>query len=262
MFMTEKKPPTRVWAVLIWLALIIGMIWLAIPKQASSQTPMEVGPVQPHQSADPFTLYPNGLEFDVYRKGSRIGRHKVSFEQDGDQLIVDTDFKLKVKLLFVTAYKFTFKATGVWEDGQLVSVQGDVNDNGDKRKIDAFVKDDGKFFTTGKKGEFVADSWVYPTNHWNIGAVDSRVVLNTLNGDLAEVEVIRHGIETVDTKAGPVQAEKFEYTGQLRDTNVWYDSAGRWVKMVFTTKTGETIEHVCRECGLVRSVEQASAADM
>ena len=260
MLMTEKKPPTRIWAILIWLTIIIGLIWLAgTPRLASSQTIVEVAPAVPHKTVDPFSLYPKGLEFDVYRKGSRVGRHKVKFKKDGDQLIVENEFKLKVKVLFVTAYKFVFEATGTWVDGALQSMKGNVNDNGKKVKIDAYVGEDGRFYTTGKRGAFVANSWVYPTNHWNIGAVDQNVVLNTLNGNLAQVEVVRHGIETVETAVGPVAAEKFEYTGDLRDTNVWYDRRGRWVKMVFTTKSGETISHVCRECGLVQSMEQASA---
>jgi hypothetical protein len=260
MLMTEKKPPTRIGTILVWLILIIGMLWLAIPKQASSQTLMEAGHVASHESADPFKLYPNGIEYDVYRKGKKIGQHKVIFKREDGQLIVDTEFKIKVKIFFVTVYRFIFDVAGTWQDGKLVSMTGEVNDNGKKIKIDAYVDYDGKFYTTGKKGAFVADTWVYPTNHWNIGAVDQSVVLNTLTGNLVKVEVVRHGIETVETVTGPVEAEKFEYTGDLRDINVWYDSEGRWVKMVFTTKAGETIELVCRQCGLVNDLEQASAS--
>jgi len=250
------------WAFLLWLALIVGLIWLATPTPASSETVVEIAALAPHKAVDPLDLYPTGIEFEVYRKGSRIGRHKVKFKQEGDLLIVENEFKVKVKILFVTAYKFVFDAVGTWKDGALVSMKGDVNDNGKKVKIDAVVKEDGKFYTIGKKGEFIADSWVYPTNHWNVGAVDQSLVLNTLNGNLAEVAVVRHGIETIETVAGPISAEKFEYTGDLRDTNVWYDSEGRWVKMVFTTKSGETIEYVCRECGVTGRPEQASAVGL
>ena len=251
------------WAFLIWLALIVGLIWLATPRPVSAQDMLELSVLASHKAIDPFELYPSGIEFDVYRKGSRIGRHIVRFAQDGDFLIVESEFKIKVKILFVTAYKFVFDAVGTWKDGALVSMKGDINDNGKKFKIDAEVKEGGSFYTIGKKGEFVAESWVYPTNHWNIGAVDQSVVLNTLNGNLAKVEVVRHGIETIETVKGPISAEKFEYTGELRDTNVWYDRDGRWVKMVFTTKSGETIEHVCRECGVAAGApKQVSAADL
>jgi len=240
----------------------MGTMCLAIPRSPLSQTFFDVGPVASHQSADPFILYPVGLEFDVLRKGKRVGSHKVSFGRDGDQLVVKSEMKLKVKVFFVTAYKFVFEANGVWQGGALVSIKGNVNDNGKKIEIDAYRNDDGKFFTTGKKGEFVADSWVYPTTHWNIGSVDQSAVLNTLTGNLDKVLVRRHGIETIETLTRSIEAEKFEYTGDLRDTNVWYDREGRWVKMVFTTKSGETIEYVCRECGVIKSLDQASASEL
>ncbi|MFL2771303.1 MAG: DUF6134 family protein [Rhodospirillaceae bacterium] len=260
--MTKKNH--RILRNYIWIPLLylIGMMSLVIPGSPSAQTLFEVGPVTSHESADPFILYPVGLKFDVFRKGTRVGSHKVSFGRDGDQLIVESEFKLKVKVFFVTAYKFVFEATGIWQGGALVSIKGNVNDNGKKIKIDAYRDDDGKFFTTGKKGEFVADSWVYPTTHWNIGSVDQSAVLNMLTGNLDKVLVRRLGIETIETLTGSLEAEKFEYTGDLRDTNVWYDREGRWVKMVFTTKSGETIEYVCRECGVVNIIDQASASEL
>ncbi len=274
--MTKKKPPTRIWAILLWVTLILGMIWLASPRPASSQSiedssegsvisdkPVLVemtGPVK-HSGTDPFELYPNGLEFDVYRKGSRVGTHEVIFEKEGNSWKVTSKFKLRVKVLFVTAYRFDFESKGVWRDGILQSLVAETNDNGKESSVDAYLADDGKFYATGRKGPFVTNSWVYPTTHWNVGAVDSDVVLNTLNGQLAKVEVLGQGIESVETQEdGPVEAERFEYTGELRDTVLWYDSAGRWVRMRFTTKEGETLDYVCRECGLPDVPEQISDA--
>ncbi|MEQ8735272.1 MAG: DUF6134 family protein [Rhodospirillaceae bacterium] len=274
--MTNKKPPTRMWAILLWVTLILGMIWLASPRTASSQsiddaTEKEVLPENPvlvemtqpagRSGTDPFELYPNGLEFDVYRKGNRVGTHEVTFEKDAGSLKVTSKFKLRVKVLFVTAYKFDFESTGLWRDGILQSLVAETNDNGKESSVDAYLSEDGKFYATGRKGPFVTNNWVYPTTHWNVGAVESDVVLNTLNGQLAKVEVLRKGIELVETKeGGSVDAERFEYTGELRDTIVWYDSDGRWVRMKFTTKQGETLDYVCRECGFPGVSEQISDA--
>ncbi|MEQ9444929.1 MAG: DUF6134 family protein [Rhodospirillaceae bacterium] len=274
--MTNKKPPTRMWAILLWVSLILGMIWLATPRPASSQSmedasgddvvfgePVLVEMSEPvgRSGTNPFELYPNGLEFDVYRKGSRVGTHKVTFEEDDNAWVVTSTFKLRVKVLFVTAYKFDFESTGVWRDGILQSLVAETNDNGKESSVDAYLSEDGKFYATGRKGPFVTNNWVYPTTHWNVGAVESDVVLNTLNGQLAKVEVLRKGIELVETKGGgAVDAERFEYTGELRDTIVWYDSDGRWVRMKFTTKQGETLDYVCRECGFPGVSEQISDA--
>lgn len=276
MLMTEKKPPTRAWAILVWMTLIAGLIWLASGPEALSQTrsnsdasmPEKIGLVevpvlkpQQRSSTDPFALYPDGLRFDVYRKGSRVGRHTVEFKKDGDVLKVESHFKLKVKILFVTAYKYEFHSLGVWKNGEFQSVKAEINDNGNKQTVDGFVDASGRFFSKGYKGEFVAESWVYPTNHWNVGAVDSDVVLDTLNGRLSKVEILQQGIESIETRNnGAIDAERFEYTGELNDVIVWYDRDGRWVGMKFTTLKGETLTYVCRECGLPDSQDQISDA--
>ncbi|MBT4739967.1 MAG: hypothetical protein HOO09_06230 [Rhodospirillaceae bacterium] len=276
MLMTEKKPPTRIWAVLIWITLMAVLIWLASGPDALSQTldgdadaiPVSTEPVevqvlepQPRSSIDPFELYPNGLEFDVYRKGSRVGRHKVKFERDGDLLKVESHFKLKVKVLFITAYKYEFHAHGVWKDGVFQSVKAEINDNGNESSVDAYLDESGKFYSTGYKGSFVAANWIYPTNHWNVGAVDSDVVLDTLNGRISKVDILRQGIEAIDTrKDGLVDAERFEHTGELKNVIVWYDRDGRWVGMKFTTNKGETLHYVCRKCGLSDAQDQISEA--
>lgn len=276
MLMTEKKPPTRAWAILLWMTLIAGLIWLASGPEALSQpsqsadaqnpavagvVSVEVSEPQQRSTTDPFVIYPDGLEFDVYRKGSRVGRHTVEFKKDGSLLKVESHFKLKVKVLFVTAYKYEFHSVGVWEDGAFQSVKAEINDNGKKSSVDAFMNESGKFYSTGRKGEFVADSWVYPTNHWNVGAINSKVVLDTLTGQISKVEILRQGINPVDTrKDGAVDAEQFEYTGELNDVIVWYDQEGRWVGMRFTTKKGETLTYVCRECGLPDTQDQISDA--
>jgi len=275
--MTDKKHASRVWVIVLWLTIIAGLIWLAAPRSASSQEAsdavaedastipeepimVQVGPKQPHEPIDPLELYPEGLEFNVYRKGSRVGRHKVEFETEDGELRVRSHFKLKVKVLFVTAYKFEFESLGVWRDGVLQSMTAETNDNGKESSVEAYLAEDGKFYATGRKGSYIADKWVYPSNHWNIGAVDSSVVLNTINGQLAQVEVFGRGIDTVETASGPVDAERFDYTGELEATSVWYDRDGRWVRMVFTTRQGETLEYVCKECGLGESEQQLSAA--
>jgi hypothetical protein len=276
MLMTEKKPPTRAWAILVWMTLIAGLIWLASGPEALSQTPasseasmientglVEVPVLKPLQrsSADPFVLYPDGLKFDVYRKGARVGRHTVEFTKDGDDLKVKSRLKLKVKVLFVTAYKYEFNAIGVWRDGEFRSVNAEINDNGNESSVEAFVNATGQFYSKGRKGEFVAESWLYPTNHWNVGAVDSDIVLDTLTGQMSNVEILRQGIEPLETrKNGTIDAERFEYTGELKDVIVWYDRDGRWVGMKFTTKKGETLTYVCRECGLSGAQDQISDA--
>ena len=54
-------------------------------------------------------------------------------------------------------------------------------------------------------------------------------------------------LENVVTEIGRIPATRFAYSGDLQN-EVWYDDAGRWVKMRFKGRDGSTIEYVCRRC--------------
>jgi len=203
---------------------------------------------------DPMILYPNGIEFDVYRKGKRVGSHTVVFKRERETLKVISTFRLRVKLMFIVGYKYDFESIGYWRDGNLYQLDSNTNDNGKKFEVRATVDENGIFHSIGKKGSFSSNNIVFPTSHWNSSAVDQNLILNTINGQIAKIKVLNRGVQKIQTVTNSIDAELFEYTGELKDTNVWYDKNGRWVKMIFTTKKGETLSYVCRECGLSDSI--------
>ncbi|MCB2108268.1 MAG: hypothetical protein KDE14_11235 [Rhodobacteraceae bacterium] len=252
------------------LALACGSVHVAGADQSPSSTDaaeavnlpvQQVAPPAAEQfrDIDPIALYGGDIVFDVYRKKSRIGEHRVSFQRDGDRLTVSVKFNLAVKILFIRAYKFEYEATEIWERGNLIAATSRTDDNGKVSNVRA-RSEGGVFVIDGPRGQEIASSWVFPSNHWNRGQVASTTLLNTITGRLAHVALIRNGIDRVETAQGPVNAEHFTYTGDLRDTDVWYDQAGRWVKMVFKTG-GSVIEYRCRQCSPLEDAQlQASAA--
>ena len=55
------------------------------------------------------------------------------------------------------------------------------------------------------------------------------------------------GKEPIMTERGEVMATKYLFSGELENT-VWYDGAGRWVKMKFEGRDGIPITYNCRRC--------------
>ena len=51
---------------------------------------------------DPISLYGPEIRFDVLREGRPAGLHTVTFESTNDGVFVQSNFELKVDLLFVT----------------------------------------------------------------------------------------------------------------------------------------------------------------
>lgn len=223
----------------------------AAPAPDQGPRVQNINPLAPEKipDVDPIALYGDTMVFDVYRKGAKIGQHVTTFARTGDDLRVDVRMNLAVDVLFITAYRFEYDSTEIWRQGQLIAATSTVNDNGKIASVNARIED-GLLKIDGPRGSTVASSWVFPTNHWHRGQANTGTILNTLNGRLAKVEVVHQGIEPVTTAQGTVDAEHLAYTGQLRDTDVWYDANNRWVKMRFKAKDGSYIEHRCRQCGL------------
>lgn len=232
---------------------------------AAPQMTLEVQNVSPPPpdkvpDIDPIALYGGDIVFDVYRKGSKIGEHRTRFTRRGDTLTVISRMSLAVDVLFFTAYSFEYDSTEIWRNGEVVAVNVNTDDNGKISSVEA-RNEDGLFKVTGPKGTFIASSWVFPTNHWHRGQAMSKTILNTLNGRFNQIEVVQRGIETVQTAQGSIAAEHLEYTGQLRDTEVWYDAQNRWVKMRFKARDGSFIEYRCRQCGLAPGEGSAVAGE-
>ena len=194
-------------------------------------------------------LYPEDYSFTVYRKGKKIGRHDVEFTRKGNALTVYNDLRLRVKFLFVTAYKLDYESTEIWQNGELTSVVAKVNDNGRKLDMGGGVTEAsfGWQDIYGEQNMLPRGGEYFPTNHWFVSVLDETQLLNTLTGKLINVGITSEGYEEIETEDGPLLAERFRYSGDL-NTLVWYDEKGRWVGLEFYGKDGSAIQYRCNGC--------------
>ena len=215
---------------------------IAVPLSALLLLPGQAG-----AHPDPFQLYGPSIEFDVFRAGDKVGRHTVRFTRSGNELKVESAMNLAIEVLFITVFRYAYRAEGTWRNRQLQNLVSRVDDNG--RKYTVAAARQGEFFNLTRPDDIsdAAAAPVIPTNHWNPEVLNQTRVLNTLTGRINAVRIEPRGPEQVDTERGPVPAMRYAYTGALQN-EVWYDSAGRWVKLRFQGRDGSTIEYVCRLC--------------
>lgn len=196
--------------------------------------------------ADALSLYGNEIYFDVYREDEKVGFHRVGLDKAGEDLLVRSTFELKVDFLFFTAFRYLYRSEARWRRGLLNSLKVTVDDDGRLFTLDS--RREGERMTiTNPNGRYTANLPLFPTNHWNAAVLGENRVLNTLTGRINNVQIVPTGREAVVTERGRVSATRYTYTGDL-DTEVWYDDAGRWVKMRFKGRDGSNIEYVCRRC--------------
>jgi hypothetical protein len=198
---------------------------------------------------DPFVLYPQNIEFNVRRNGSNVGRHLVSFfKLSNNQIRVIAELNLKIKILGIPLYDYYYRSEADWYEDRLINLRVDQNDDGKRMQINV-SKQNKLLRIEGPDGISSSRLDIFPTNHWNAAVLNTKQVINTISGRIANVTITKMMVESIRAEGKQVNASKFTYSGDFK-THVWYDSAGRWVKMEFTGKDGSLIEYACIKCGI------------
>ncbi len=196
-------------------------------------------------SQNPLAVYAPTTNYKIFRKGKRIGSHSVSFEVNGDAVMVRVKSDIVVTVLKVPVFKFNYAATEKWENGQLIEVNARVTEKGKSRK-NTLKKEAGGYRLTNESGSTVVDEVPFSSNHWNPGVLSSKTIFNTLTGKPNKVIIEDAGPDTIKTGSSTIEAHHYIYTGAL-SAETWYDANGRWVKLLFKGEDGSAIEYVINE---------------
>ncbi len=205
-------------------------------------------------AVDALGLYGPEMNFEIFRNGNTVGRHRVRFRRDGEDLLVEARTEIAIELLLIVVYRFDYRARERWRDDRLVALDARTDDDGEVSEVVARLDDEG-LRLEGPEGAGRVPMGTYTTNHWNRGVVRSDLVINTITGLPKRVVLERIGRESVAMGNGVVEATHYAYRGDL-DAEVWYDDRGRWVRLRFPGSDGSEIEYRCRICSAETSAER------
>lgn len=167
--------------------------------------------------------------FKVLREGDQIGTHTITARHEGGDLMLDIAVDIKVKVAFITAYRYEQARREVWREGRLVSFESDTNDDGKKAKTSGKLEGD-MLVVTGPEGTQKVRADIISNSWWNPDLAKQTELLSTFDSKLLKVKIEDAGEESVETAAGPVKAHRYVITGEV-EREVWYDAEGRWVHM-------------------------------
>ena len=174
------------------------------------------------------------LAFSVWRKGSRIGDHRLAFRRDGDRLTVEVAIDLEITLGFVTLFRYTHRNTEVWSGNRLLALDSETYDDGNDYRL-SVREAPGGLQVDGWAGRFLAPADTLSSSYWNPETVYRSTILDTQRGYLMDVDTEWLGRETVAAAAGPVAADRYRISGDL-SMDIWYSDAGQWVKLDFDAR--------------------------
>lgn len=185
------------------------------------------------------------IKFDVLRKGKPFGHHIVSFEKTPEGLLrAVTDVELKVSFGPIKAFRYDLDSTETWRDGTLVTLEGDVNDNGNRGSVSA-SGDGAEINIDGTVFSGTVASPILPSSHWNMAQVHATRLLSTEDGEIIDVAVSQVGTENLTVNGQQIEAMRYRVDTDI-DFDLWYDNTGRWVKLSFEARN-QTIEYVLTE---------------
>lgn len=188
------------------------------------------------------------LQYTVQRDGKTIGTHAITIAQNGVETHVGVETDIAVKVLFVTAYKFKHSSQETWADGKLLAITSTTDDDGVAKELSARAEN-GKFTVDSKvKGQDRrqhADAATLPASLWNAETVRQSALLNTLDGQVMNIAVEDLGAEDVDAGGASLSAHHYAITGELT-RELWFDDAGRLVRMRFPDKTNSEIVYALK----------------
>lgn len=174
-------------------------------------------------------LKDGAYSFMVFRDGDQIGTHTLTARHEGGDLVLDIAVDIKVKVAFITAYRYEQTRREVWRDGRLIAFESKTNDDGKKAKTSGKLEGD-MLVVTGPDGTQKVRPDMIPNSWWNPDLVKQTELLSTFDGKVLKVKIEDAGEETVETATGPVKAHRYVLTGEA-EREVWYDAEGRWVHM-------------------------------
>jgi Family of unknown function (DUF6134) len=183
------------------------------------------------------------VRFDVYRKDSLIGVHVIRFSQTGGTLRVASQVELRVKVAFITAYRYEQTGNDDWENDVLVRTRIQTNDNGKNLLVVAEARD-GQLAVEGAAGSYTTQlGAMTDMSFWNEAITRGPPLVDSQTAELIKIRVERIARERIVVRGQAIEVRCFGMAGTKgRSGRVWYDDAGSLVQAVVTTR-GETLHY-------------------
>ncbi len=157
-----------------------------------------------------------------------IGRHVVNFRCRGDDLVVETDIEVDVKLLFFTVYRRSAHHREIWRDDRLIAYEARTEEDGELVVTKARVEGD-QIVVDGLQGRVAVPLDTVSSHPWNEAVVERELLFDMKDGGLLHVQVTKAGEEMLDLDGRKIKARKYLVRGDL-ERELWYDENGDWLQ--------------------------------
>ena len=201
----------------------------------------------------------NEVSFDVIRKNKIIGNLTSKFIINDDTLILHSVLDIKVKILFIPAYKFFQETRETWKNDEFIAIDGFTDFEDDREYKIKGIDKDGVFKASGMDGNLELDENIIPLNYWNKQMLKENEVFDTQKGIIRKIKIERLNDEEIEINNSKIVAEKFIFNasknpkdkGPFPTYTLWYHNE-ELIKMEFNNPNDKkyTISIIRNDWGL------------
>ncbi|MBS0295095.1 MAG: hypothetical protein JSR45_02205 [Proteobacteria bacterium] len=185
---------------------------------------------------------PSGhLAFAAWRNGKKIGEHRLSFAQAGEDLTVHTEVALSVGLGPITVYRYAHHATEHWRGGRFIGLESRTEATDNRIKVAANRTERGVAIDSSKVGKIVLPPEAAPLTHWNMAMIRPPL-FNPQDGKLLKLSASRREETFSAPGLRPQRATHVILAGEM-GVDDWYDAAGTWIALRAKAKDGSTVDY-------------------
>jgi len=194
-------------------------------------------------AAPALTAVPPGnhLAFAAWRNGRKIGEHRLSFTQVGENLTVHTEVSLSVGLGPITVYRYAHHATEHWRAGRFMGLESRTDATDNNIRVMVARNDRGLAVDSSKAGKLLLSADAAPLTHWNAPMIRPPL-FNPQDGKPLKLAASRRE-ETFTPPGGrPQRATRILLAGEM-GVDDWYDASGQWIALRAKAKDGSVVDY-------------------
>ena len=181
------------------------------------------------------------MNYAIMRNGDQIGATTVRLHRKGRETTAEVVTEVRVKIAFVTVYRYEQTETERWVDGRLMALNSVTDDNGTLHKVTATSR--GNVLAVNADGKTSeVDPAVMPVSLWNAALVQKTIALDTQDGSLVKLSVVDHGKEQLVLQGQPRTAHHYSIHTTFPQ-EVWYDESRQLIKVALRGSDGSKIEY-------------------
>lgn len=187
------------------------------------------------------------LDFAIVRNGKEIGSQVYKFEAAPEGFAVNVQTRINFKLGFVSVHRFDHDSYELWRGNRLVALSSTTSEKNivkgrtkHKVAVDTGVDDLNVF---ADERSWQAPSGAVPASLWNENLVESRTLIDTVDGEKLAVNVESLGDDTILVKGQQLNTRYYRLSGDMK-RELWYGRNNMLVRVQFTADDGSQVQYV------------------